>query len=157
MAMLKLWRRFRDERWLDRARALAMHVTLQVELRLIHRRQEPSHAIGIEPQHEGQGVRRAGLVVVRAIEVGGAVVAGTGRFQPLVELAHRYVLRAHEHHVLEEMRKTGAPALLVARADLVEVLHGHDGHGAIHVENDLEPVGQRVFLVRNGRRGLRPE
>lgn len=37
MAMLKLWRRTGDERWLRRARALAMHVIEQVErLRALH-------------------------------------------------------------------------------------------------------------------------
>ena len=76
-----------------------------------------AHAIGLEPQRELELVGGHGLEVVGAIEVGRAVqIAGAGALEQLEVLIGRHVLRALEHHVLEEVREAGASRLLVRRA-----------------------------------------
>ena len=97
------------------------------ELRLIDCVEQIAHAIGLEPERELELVRRHRLEVVRAIEVGRAVdVAAAGAFDGLEVRVARHVLRALEHHVLEQMREAGAPGFLVGRADVIPEVHGDE-------------------------------
>ncbi len=71
------------------------------------------------------------------------------------------VLGPLEHHVLEEVGEAAAPGHLVAAADVVPEVDGHQRGRAILVEDHLEPVvepialegdlGHRVWLIRVGR------
>jgi hypothetical protein len=60
-----------------------------------------------------------------------------------------HVLGALEHHVLEEVREPGPLHLLVLRAHVVHRDDGHDGGGAVLMEDDVKPVRQRVLLVED--------
>ena len=51
-----------------------------------------------------------------------------------------------EHHVLEQVREAGAPALFVARADVVGDGHRDGGGCAIDVHHDAQPVLERRLL-----------
>ena len=66
-----------------------------------------------------------GLEIVGAIEVGRAVdVAARRRASSSLKCASaRHVLRALEHHVLEQVREAGAARHLVGRADVVPDIH----------------------------------
>ena len=49
------------------------------------------------------------LEVVRAVVIGGAVdITGAGRLEEFEVRVGRHVLRALEHHVLEQVREAGA-------------------------------------------------
>ena len=56
------------------------------------------------------------------------------------------VRRPLEHHVLEEVRETGAPRLLVLRADVIPDVDRHGRNGVVLVEDHVEPVLQLVVL-----------
>jgi len=56
------------------------------------------------------------------------------------------VLRSLEHHVFEQVGKTGLARPLVLRADVVPDVDGHDWGGTVLVQDDLQPVGQLVLF-----------
>jgi hypothetical protein len=130
---------------------------LQIDLRQIHRRQQKSHTVGIQPQRERKGIRWQRLVIVCTVFSGGSVVVGTSRFQLLIERTNRDVLRSHEHDVLEQVREACSPDLLVTRPYVVPRVDGHDRRGVIFMQNDLESVRQFVLLELDARYRLCPE
>ncbi len=81
--------------------------TLDLELLLAHRIEQEAHPVGLQPQHLLQLVGRHGLVVVGAVLVGGAIHVTTGFVDDPHMLLITDVFRALEHHVLEEVGKTG--------------------------------------------------
>ena len=96
------------------------------------------------------------LEVVGAVEVGGAVdVGGAGGLEQLEVRVGGDVLRALEHHVLEQVREAGAARHLVGRADVVPEVDRDQRQPLVLREDDLEAVRQRerrVFEARNTRR-----
>ncbi len=62
-----------------------------------------------------------------------------------------HVLRALEHHVLEEVREPGAAGGLVGGAHVVPEVHGHHRQPAFLAEDHFEPVRQRDLLERELR------
>ena len=86
-------------------------------------------------------VRRQRLEVVRAIEV---VVplrfVAAGRLEQLEVRVAGHVLRALEHHVLEQVREAGAPGGLVGRTDVVPDVDRDERQAVIFREDHLEPV-----------------
>ena len=62
------------------------------------------------------------------------------------------VLRALEHHVLEEVREAGAPRLLVLRADVIPDCEVDDRRRVIFGQDHGQPVGQRRDVVLKLRR-----
>ena len=68
------------------------------------------------------------------------------------------VLRALEHHVLEEVREAGAARLLVLRADVIPELQVHDRRRVILGQDHRQAVRQRGDVVLQLRRpdGGRP-
>ena len=62
-----------------------------------------------------------------------------------------HVLRALEHHVLEQVREAGAPRLLVRRADVVPEVHRDERQAVVLRQDHLEAVRQRVLLERDVR------
>ena len=112
---------------------------------LRHRRQQEAHAIGLEPERQLERIAGHGLVVDRVVLAGRAVQIGA-------ELLERHeviavvMLRALEHHVLEEVGKAGSARLLVLRADPVPEVDRDDGRLVVLVEHDRQPVGKGVFL-----------
>jgi hypothetical protein len=61
------------------------------------------------------------------------------------------VLRALEHHVLEQVREPGAPGIFVGWSHVVPQVHGHHGEAALLAQDHLEAVRQRVLLELEAR------
>jgi hypothetical protein len=57
------------------------------------------------------------------------------------------VFRTLEHHVLEQVRETGAPRPLVLRADVVRQVDVDDRRRVILRQDDPQPVRQGRHLV----------
>ncbi len=110
------------------------------------------HPIGLEPQHQRQVLRWRRLPVDRDVltRLGVGLPADAGDERAVRFRLH--VLRALEHHVLEQVREAGAPRLLVLRPDVVPQLHVHDRRGVILRENHREAVGERRDPVVELRR-----
>ncbi len=126
---------------------VADDVLLVREIGLIDHVEQVAHAIGFEPQPEFELVRRQRFEVVRAIEVGRAVdVAAAGALDGAEVRVALHVLRALEHHVLEQVGETGAPRLFVGRPDVIPEIHRDQRQPVILGEDHVEPVGQRVFF-----------
>ena len=118
-------------------------VALILELGFGERGEEVTHAIGFHPQRQLHGVGRHHLPVVRPVGVGRSVEQATDLLQGS-KIPGVVVLRSLEHQVLEQVRESRAPRLLVLRADVVPhvdrdnrtiVIFVHD-----HVEAVVEPL-----------------
>ena len=110
------------------------------------------HPIRFEPERQRQVVGRQrlpedGLVFGR---VGVAATADAGDDRRVRIRLH--VLRALEHHVLEEMREPGAAGTLVLRSDVIPDRDVHDWRRVILGQDHAEPVRQRRDLILEFRR-----
>ena len=112
--------------------------------------------IGFEPQHERQVLRRHRLPEHRRVfgRVGVALAADARDVRRVPFGLD--VLRALEHHVLEQVREPGAARLLVLRADVIPDLGVHDRRRVIFEKDDLQPVGQRRHRVVELAAAARP-
>ena len=81
--------------------------TLDLELLLAHRIEQEAHPIRLQPENFFQLGGRHRLVVVGAVLVGGAIHVATGLVDDPHVLLIPHVLGALEHHVFEEVGKTG--------------------------------------------------
>ena len=110
------------------------------------------HAIGFEPQHERQVLRRHRFPEHRRVlgRVGVALAADARDVRRMPFGLD--VLRSLEHHVLEQMREAGAPGPLVLRAHVIPDLQVHDRRGMIFEEDHVQAVGQRGHRVVEPRR-----
>ena len=75
---------------------------------------------------------------------GVGVVAAAVLLHLDVELLGAVLLRAVEHHVLEEVRQAGCAGALVARADPEEEVQRDVGDVVVLLDQDLHAVGQGV-------------
>ncbi len=137
-------------------------VLLVRQLRLIDRLEQVSHAIGLEPERQLELIRRHRLEVVGAIEAGRAVDArGAAAGEQLEVRVALDVLRALEHHVLEQMREARAAGRLVRGTDVIPDVDADERHAMVFGEDHFEPVGERVLFdveLRNvARRRLRAQ
>jgi hypothetical protein len=108
--------------------------------------EQRGHPIRLEIEHQRQRLGGEVLVVGGQV-VRGVRVRGAARgLQPAVELLRPVLLRAVEHHVLEEVADAGDPGPLVARADAEEAVERADRQAAIREQPDLQPVLKRVLL-----------
>ena len=123
-------------------------------LEVVGRDREALHAVGLGPERGLERVRGDDLEVVGEVEAGRAVEDAAVGLDELDELHLPEVLRALEHHVLEEVGEAGAVLGLDAEADVV--VDRDDGHGSRRVprEDDLQSVGQLRVVDRDleGRR-----
>ena len=90
----------------------------------------------------------------------GAVVALTtapGRLQQGDVLAGRYVRRALEHDVLEEMGESGAALLLISGTDVVPDVDCHGRRDVVWTGDDAQSVSQGVLDNRVAELGERPK
>jgi hypothetical protein len=135
------------------------HVALVVELLFGQRVGERGEAVGLDPEEVFEVARGHGGEVVGAILVGRAVDAALEEVRAggldVLEILARRVLRALEHHVLEEVREAAAARPLVLRADVEPLVDVDDRQLAVDVQDDAQPVGQRVLLELNLRHGAR--
>ena len=126
----------------DAQAPLFLHrVTLIVQLLL--RDLERAHAIGFQKQRELELVRGQRLEVEREIGVRRAVHRSAVREHLVEVFAVADVLRALEHHVLEEVREAGEPLALVARADVVRDVKRNDGRAVVLHELHAQTILQR--------------
>ena len=129
------------------AALVADDVLLVRERGLIDLLEQIAHAIRLEPQRQLELVGRDRLEVVRAVVVRRAVHAGrAGRFEQWKVRIRRDVLRALEHHVLEQVGEAGAPRLLVGRPDVIPEVHRHHRQPAILAQDHIQAIRQRVLL-----------
>ena len=117
------------------------------------------HAVRLQVHHHVQGLRGEVLVEDREILHREGVAAAPPRFEHLVEDALTVFLRSVEHHVLEQVRESGPPGSLIARADPEEGVVAHGRDRVVLEGQDLEPVVETVrdhveadFLGEEGRR-----
>ena len=129
------------------------HRHLGVEVGLV----DPAvhHPVGLEPDRQLEAVGGHGLVVVRPVEVGARVEGGAVQEEQARDLADAELLRALEHHVLEEVRDARDPGMLVSGADLVPDAEAHHGGPVDLLRQDAEPVGQDGLPDARGEGGAR--
>ena len=133
-------------------------IALVIEVLLRQSVEEITHPIRFCPEHQLQRARRDGLEVVRAVEVGGTVDASLKDIRAC-SLHQRHifalhVLRALEHHVLEEMSEPRFAQLLVLGPDVIPEVDVNHRKLVILVEDHIESVGEREFLERKLRNGF---
>ncbi|EGF30136.1 hypothetical protein IMCC9480_2095 [Oxalobacteraceae bacterium IMCC9480] len=138
-------------RVLDALAALVTdHVNLVGQCRLVEHVEQITHAVGMDPQRQFELVRRHGVEVVGAIEIGTAIGVGrAGTFEQFVGRAARHVLRGGEHHVFEQMRKTGQAGRFIGRTHVVPEIDGRQWQAVILDQDDVEAIGQCVFFERD--------
>ena len=135
---------------------VADDVLLVGQRRLVDLLEQVSHAVRLEPERELELIRRNGLVVVGAIVIGRPVqVARAGGLEHAKVRVRRHVLRALEHHVLEQVCKPGPARLLVGRADVIPEIDADHREPTILAEDHFEPVRQLVFLDRHAGNVIR--
>ena len=121
------------------------HAALFVEPLLGDDAEQMTHPIGFHPQRHVERRFRNVLKIIRPVEPGGAVDAGRAdpleRFEPFVVV----VFAAVEHQVFEQVRKTRLARFLVLRADVIPDVDGNDRCLAVLVDDEPQPVVQRVF------------
>ena len=103
---------------------------------------------GLEVQHRVQRVGGEVLVVHGDVVGGVGVGAAPVGLEDLVELLGAVLLRAVEHHVLEEVADAGDAGALVARADLEEGVEAHHRGVVVRHHPDAQSVGQRALRGR---------
>src|SRR5439155_5198545 len=129
-------------------------VDLVVELLLGHGTDEVRHAVGFEPQGELELMTRQRLEVVGAIQPGARVQGASGALDQAEVLALVDVLRALEHHVLEEVREAGLAGLLMLARDVVPQVDGDHGRAVIPRQDHAQAIFQAMAIDGDGRHGL---
>src|SRR5690606_672265 len=134
----------------DAPAPLVLHdIALVVELLLRHRGKQPAESVALQPETQLEVVRGQRLVVVRAVQPGRAVQRAAGLLDQR-EVPHlRYVFRALEHHVLEQVGEPRTTLALVPRAHAVPDVQCHDRRGVLAREDDVQAVVETVPLDRN--------
>ena len=126
--------------FLDRA-------ALVVEIRL--RDSQRPHAVGFEEQRHVELIGRHALVIIRRVVAGGAVHVAAVHVHEDQVFAFAHVLRALEHHVFKEVRKSRVACLLVSRSDVVGDAERYRWRRMVFREHDAQTVLQRVLLDGN--------
>ena len=130
--------------------ALVLHdVALAVDALRRHRVEKVAHAIRLEEQRQFQRVGGHVDDVIRPIVRGRSVVVTARAFEQEIELPFGHVLRSFEHQVLEQVRETGAPGLLVRRSDVVPEVDRHHRDARIAMQDHIQPVGELELLEGN--------
>ena len=118
------------------------------------------HALGLQLQQPGEGqiVGVEGAEVIRAVGGGAGIEAHAALAHALRDVGHRR--RALEQQVLEQVRHAGLTCALVAAADAVDQIDQRGGGGRVVEQQQLQAVGQPVFLdafelAQQRRRGQR--
>ncbi len=126
---------------------VAHHVLLVRKVGLVQFVRQITHAVGLQPKRQFQLVRRQRFEIIRAVEIRRAVdVRSARRFQEMNMRAARHVPRSFKHHVLEQMRKPGAPRQFVRRTDVIPEVDRHQWQPVVFGENHLQAVLQLVFF-----------
>ena len=103
---------------------------------------QPQHTVALEVHHRLDVLRRHDVKEVGEVIGRPGVVLAPGILEFLVK--RRYVDRAAEHQMLEQMRYAGEPARLVARPGIIEHVDSHHDCRRVVVVYHTQTVGQRV-------------
>ena len=120
---------------------------LVVEIGL--RDSQGAHAVGFEEQGHVELIGRHALVIIRQVVAGRAVHVAAVHVHEDQVFALAHVLRALEHHVFKEMRKSRVAGQLVSRSDVVDDAERHRRRRMVFREHDAQAVLQRVLLDGN--------
>jgi hypothetical protein len=127
-----------------------MSFALVVELFDRERIEERRETIAFDPQEILEIARRHRGEVIGAVLARRAVDAPLADVCPggfgVCEVLLARVLRALEHHVLEEMREAAPARPLVLGADVEPLIDVDDRKLPIDVEDDLQSVGEGVLF-----------
>jgi hypothetical protein len=130
------------------------HLALHLQLLGGHRRQQPAHAVGLQPQAELEVRGGQRLVVVGAVVPGRAVGDAADLLDVAEVVVGADVLAALEEHVLEEVREAGAARRLVLRADVVPEVDGDERQRASGLRTTRRPLSRRCCSIASS--GKRP-
>ena len=97
---------------------------------------------------------RQRLEVVGAIQPGARVQGASGALDQAEVLALVDVLRALEHHVLEEVREAGLAGLFVLACDVVPQVDGDHRRAVIPRQDHAQAIFQAMAIDGDGRHGL---
>ena len=122
------------------------HIALDVESLLVKGVEEEAHPVGFEPEGKFEVVGGHVYPIVRPVGRGGAVEVRADLLQRFKE-ACLVVLRAFEHHMLEEVGETCASRLLVLGANVIPDVDCRDGQGVVFVQDYIQAVGQGELVV----------
>ena len=125
-------------------------LALGVEFILIQCRGKERQPLGLEIERPLEEVAGHDLEIDRHVLVRERVRRGPGLLQRNIVVRHG--LGAAEHHVLEEVRESGPPRLLVLGPDVVSHSDSHAGYDRVAMQRDLQAVGQGVRLESELRR-----
>ena len=125
------------------------HTALLIELVLIDRAEEMTHAVRLHPHCKVQRGRRHCLKVVGAVRVGRAIHAGRADLLERGEILAVIVLAAIEHQVFEKMGEASLARNLISGTHVVPECDRHDRSLSILVYDDPEPVIQVELLEQN--------
>ena len=120
------------------------------------------HAVSLEIDHQVELLRRDRDVIGGDVLGCERVVLAAILLDELRELLGTVARRALEHQVLQEVSDAGRPPKLVARADAVPHLEGHDRAAWIFEQQHVQPVVERrghdtVLAARAGRNEQRDD
>ena len=94
-------------------------------------------------------IRRHRLVIIGAVEPGGAVERSAGALHEFKMFVGAHMLGSLKKHVFKQVREPGTPLPFVGRPDMVPEVHGHDRRRVILGEGHEQSVWQAVGLYRN--------
>jgi len=94
-------------------------------------------------------IGRKGFIIVRAVEPGGCVQRASGTFHELEMAVLGNVGGSLEHHVLEEVGKTGPARTFIPGAHGIPEIHAYDGYGTIGGKGNPKAIGKPVPLYGN--------
>ncbi len=113
------------------------------------------HPVGFEEQGQFQAVGGQEVEVVGVVDVGRAVEGAAGGLDVPHVLGLADVVRALEHHVLEEVREPGSALGLGAHADVVHHCHADHRRSGVGGQDHPQSVVEPERLDRERRCGNR--
>jgi hypothetical protein len=125
------------------------HLALVVERLLRQRGEKEAQAVGLQPQPQLQVAGGERGVVVGAVQPGAGVDGAAHALHQRDVLRAGGVLRALEHHVLEQVGQPRAPRQLVSAPHVVPQVQRDDGERAILRQHHAQPVVQCVSFDRD--------
>ena len=129
---------------------VADDLALVLEVLPRERVRQRGDTVRFQPEHVFEVARGHGGEVVGAVVARGAVDAAfpqvAARLFDVFEIPVRRVLRPLEHQVFEEVGEPGPAGPFHLGAHVKPVVDMHHGQLAVHVQDDLQPVGQDELL-----------
>ena len=134
----------------DRPATLVFHdIALRVEFLLSQTRQHPPHAVSLQPERQGDLMRRNGFVVVGPIEPGRPVQGPSRALDEFEMFVGCNVRRPLKEHVFEQVGKTRTIKPLVGRTHVIPQIDRDDRRRVILREHHKQAVREVITLDWN--------